>query len=143
MTVAILHHVGDANEPPVRVPSTIALAQKHPGAKVLVADRGPEYHALCGAPVWRVIALPVAEDTVGEVVASLRAAYALQVTTLYISTEPGHVGRAAMIARILYWRRGVRIVPHPSAPGTYRSPWLRTVRDACRAAWIRLSGRGW
>lgn len=138
--IAILHHAGDGNVPPVRVPSTIALARAFPSAVVLLGLRCPEAVLLeiaLGHP--RVLVRGAADDTVGEVVATFAEVRQRGVTDLWISTEPGHVARATMIARVTYWRRGVRVHAWPSAPGSYRSPWLRTVRDVVRALWARVT----
>ena len=141
MTVAILHHAGDGNTPPVRVPSTVALARQHPDAVVLLGLPCPDVDILRAAlgPAREVRVRGHAVDTVGEVTATYATARCLGVTTLYVSTEPGHVGRAALIARLIYLGRGVRVIAWPSARGSYRSPWLRTVRDACRALWHRVT----
>lgn len=149
VTTAILHHAGDGNAPPVRVPHTIALARQHPRALVLcgVREDNPEVRQLRRALDARVISVHAgaltapATDTLTEVTRTKLLVEALKADTLLISTEPGHVGRAAAIARIVYWRTGVRIVASPSAPGAYRSPWRRTAIDVVRAVLFRLSGR--
>lgn len=138
MTVAILHHAGDANDPPVRVAGTVALARRAPCRVFALNADGPQLITALGAYPVFFIAIE-ADDTVGEVRATLP--WMRDVDTLYISTEPGHLARAVLIARILYWRRGVRIVPWPSAPGAYRSPWRLTVRDVFRALWWRATHR--
>jgi uncharacterized SAM-binding protein YcdF (DUF218 family) len=139
VSVAILHHVGDGNVPPVRVPSTVALAEAFPSALVLVAAESPEEDALRAAlGDGRVVRCGMARDTLGEVLASRRMARLLEIGTVYISTEPGHLGRAMAIARIVYAGSGVQVCPWPSAPGTYRSPWYATARDAVRAIVSRL-----
>ena len=139
VTIAILHHAGDGNTPRVRVPSTLALAATHPSAVVLLGLRCPEAAELRTAlGRGRVEVCGSAVDTVGETLATYAAVRRIGITDLYISTEPGHVGRAVRIARILYWRRGVLVHPWPSAPGNYRSPWIRTVKDTVRAVWHRV-----
>lgn len=139
--VGILHHAGDGNVPPVRVPSTVHFVRTHRAAAVLYAGDALEVAQLRASlgglvPVYSV---DPAVDTLGEIVATRLVVTALGLTTLYIATEPGHVDRATRLARIVYWRRGVRILPWPSAPGTYRSPWWLTVRDVVRAAWVRVT----
>jgi uncharacterized SAM-binding protein YcdF (DUF218 family) len=145
VTTAILHHAGDGSTPPVRVPHTIALAQRHPEALVVCgvdwrhADAVQLLRAVGGS---RLLALSdPATDTLTEVTRTRRLVQALDTETLLVSTEPGHVGRAVAIARIVYWGTGVRIIASPSAPGTYRSPWRRTLIDVVRALLFRLSGR--
>lgn len=144
--IAILHHAGDGNTPPVRVPSTIALARTIPSAVVylgLECDEAQQLRVALGmhrVGVYTDALGRDATDTVEEalnVYAELRRA---QVRVLFDSTEPGHLGRCVKILRILCWRRGVTVVPWPSAPGGYRSPWLRTVRDVVRALWARVRG---
>ena len=139
--VGILHHAGDGNVPPVRVPSTVHFARTHRGAAVLYAGDALEFMQLRAALGELVPLLRdgPAVDTLGEIVATRRLVSGLGLTTLYVSTEPGHLDRATRLARIVYWRRGVRILPWPSAPGTYRSPWWLTVRDVVRAAWVRVT----
>lgn len=144
MKVTILHHSGDANVPAVRVPGTRALAAAHRGAVVVTGLTGPEFDALARALPLRVVTTGVfhpATDTLTEVTGTMPYVLEIGTTTLYISTEPGHVGRAALIARICYLGCGVRIVAAPSAPGAYRSPWRRTAIDAVRAVLFRLTRR--
>jgi uncharacterized SAM-binding protein YcdF (DUF218 family) len=138
VTIAILHHAGALD---LRVPSTVALARQHPDAVILLGLPCPDADALRIAlgHAREVRVRGHAVDTVGEVTATYAAARCLGVTTLYVSTEPGHLFRAALIARLVYLERGVRVIPWPSAMGAYRSPWLRTVRDACRALWHRMT----
>lgn len=144
----ILHHAGDANDPPVRVPHTLKLAKQRPFALVVCAVRADDREvielgdALAQRPQRGVqLTSRVATDTLTEVIEAKSLVDHHGVVTLVISTEPGHVGRASLIARIVFWRRGVTVVPSPSAPGGYRSPLRRTCLDAARAVIYRLTGR--
>lgn len=142
MSIAILHLSGDGNVPPVRVPSTVALAREVRSATVYTAVDGPEAFALWGhfGPE-RHEAHEGARDTVDEITITMPAIRADGARTLYLSTEPGHLfWRATLAARILYLGRGVRIVPWPSAPGKYRSPWYDTVRTIVKAVRRRVLG---
>jgi len=140
VTVAILHHAGDGNVPPVRVAHTLALARSHPDAIVLFGLRCGESDVVQAALGGRRITSDGAADTLAEIRVTMSAVRALGVDTLLQSTEPGHLARAYPLARILYWRRGVRVIASPSAPGAYLSPWWLTARDVLRALWVRVVG---
>lgn len=140
--VVIVHLTGDANRPPVRVPSTVRLAEAHPRAQVFTFAPGAESDALrdhlgglflCLRPP----PLAYATDTMEELVRALRVARNLQAATLYVSSERGHLTRALPCARILFAGSGVRVLPWPAEGGTYRSPWRRTAIDLVRACLYR------
>jgi hypothetical protein len=80
-----------------------------------------------------------ATDTVGEAISALIAVQTNHVTHLYISTERGHLFRAWIISAILHLFTGVKVerIPDPVDDG-YRSPYLRTIKDICRALWYRI-----
>lgn len=144
MRAAILHHAGDGNAPPVRVRSTVNLVSLAPlvgiNMRVFIAVDGPEarelVHVLGAA---HVTVCAGATDTLSEIARTMPDVLAWGATVLYSSTEPGHVDRATICARILYWRRGVHVFPAPSAPGTYRAPWYLLPRDVVRALWLRAT----
>lgn len=141
--VTILHHAGDANDPPVRVAATIRCAMRYPRAMVVLGLKCAESEKLVRASGLggRVSALSKASDTLTETTGTLDLVLRMRTDLLIVSTEPGHIGRALLIARIVYWRRGVRVQPWGSDPGTYRSPLRRTCIDAVRALIFRLTGR--
>ena len=143
MKYAILLHAGGL----ARVPTAITLAERHPEALVYFGLECAEAVAVRDAiGASRVVVRGKAFDTLTEAVNVLPAVIVAGVTDLIVTTEPGHLGRAAMIARILAWRRPVRILAHASAPDasqsmTYRSPYWVTVADWWRAWIVRLTGR--
>jgi len=136
--IAILHHAGDGNTPPVRVPATVELAERYPSAVVLLGLECPEAVVLrlrLGRD--RVLVCGAATDTVEEAVAVCDEIRRRGINILYVSTEPGHLSRAWIISWILHRGRGVQVLKWPSAPGARRDPLRRTLIDICRALWHR------
>lgn len=129
----ILHHSGDANVPPIRVAHTQALARTYPNAAVIVPQAGVEADTLEAWDYSRVFPKPRGRmrDTLDEALA-VRALTA-RGDAVIVSTEDGHLRRAALIHRILFAFTGVA-VRVPAAPrGTYQDRWWRLWRDGARA----------
>lgn len=141
MSVLILHHAGDGNVPPVRIPGTVDLAHHYLGARIAVLA-GPEADALVDRlGEWRVLRYTGARTTVGEIIASRAFVASEEADTLILSTEQGHRRRSYLAARIIYAGTGVTIRTANYPGGTYRSPRWEVVRDVLTASWWKLTHR--
>ena len=139
--LAILHFAGDANVPWVRVPHTESLARYFRSAPVLLGLACHEAAVLTAAfGPGRVLVCGEARCTLTELTETMATVRALGVDTLLLSTEPGQMERAYLMARILYAGRGVMICRSPSVPGAYQSPWWDTAGDVLRALVTRTTG---
>lgn len=134
----ILHHSGDANVPPIRVAHTQALAQTYPYAVILVPQSGVEANALeawAWSRVYPKVRGPL-HDTLAE--ALVVRALAVRGDRVIISTEDGHLFRAALILWALFLFTGVAVYAPPAPRGNYQDRWWRLVRDGFRALWAAV-----
>lgn len=140
MKRAILYHCGN----PGRIPEAVRQARLSPLAITrvfagLMCDEARQLHvALAGAAPLYVDA--DATDTLTEVTRTAAAIRSFAPDRLLVVTEPGHLRRAVLIARIIYLGSGIQIIGCPAADGGYRSPFRRTVLDILRAGVYRLTG---
>lgn len=135
---AILHHAGWID----RIHTTIEIASLLPRVPVLMGLSCTETSMLKEAlGDTRVIVCGDAIDTVTEATNVFNYVMSNKVHTLYIITEPGHLQRAVLISKIIYWKRGVTVLGVPAADGGYTSPIRRTIFDVIRSFVFRFTGK--
>lgn len=140
----ILHLGGDVN----RLITTAAVGRAYPDARVILSSEAgsDRDHAMTlvalGVAARRVGANRDAWDTVSNFSETWKLVRAMGTTDLHVVTGSRHMPRARVIAREIYWRRGVRLHFWPHSPdlSTNRESRLMIVGDALRAVVARLTG---
>jgi hypothetical protein len=82
-------------------------------------------------------------DTLTHFTAIVDELVAAGVTELHVVTDRFHLRRAVMLARIVCWRRGIRVLGHPHddpAMAGRKDPTIRLLKDLARALVWRTTG---
>lgn len=122
------------------------FAQTHPDLTVFISSGMPEaqsrsYFEQVGVDLNRVYYDRQAVDTVTNFTTMLEALRSRNLRHIYLITSDFHMGRAEVLAYLIFGRYGIVVTPITVPTQTPPEPWWAIVRDGGRGVLWILTGR--
>lgn len=137
MAPRVILHLGGNT---ARVYKTLSLALTFPQATIVVSSEADPVFMIDqfrqAGVLDRVVFNFKAWDTLTNFTDTLRIVRDLGATQVFVVTEPFHMRRAMMLARVIYWLEGIKPIAAPTSTlSSHRDPIIRLVKDFFRV-WV-------
>jgi uncharacterized SAM-binding protein YcdF (DUF218 family) len=131
---------------PGRLPTAISLLQANPGSHLVISSESPASVVLdqlnaAGVTPDQYTYDETAWDTVTNFTNTVPLVKKLGTTELYVVTDGFHMLRAMLIAEFVYFKSGIKVIPHPSSPKDHSESWGLVLQDTARAALYRFTNQ--
>ena len=131
---------------PGRLPTAISLLQANPGSHLVISSESPASTVLAtlsdaGVTPDQYTYDETAWDTVTNFTNTVPLVKSLGTTELFVVTDGFHMLRAMLIAEFVYFKSGIKVIPHPSSPKDHSESWGLVLQDTARAALYRFTNQ--
>ena len=131
---------------PGRLDTAISLLQSNPGSHLVISSESPASVVLdklttAGVTPDQYTYDETAWDTVTNFTNTVPLVKSLGTTELFVVTDGFHMLRAMLIAEFVYFKSGIKVIPHPSSPKDHSESWGLVLQDTARAALYRFTNQ--